>query len=329
VPTEVFGDDQHRAIHLQHTSPLAGTIKRPQYTTPGGQLFVYCTVFKTRHGESMTTTQPYEPIGDVGEFLLNGPLYKTFALDPELKAISILCARKVDGHTIDKFDGFCPACHRDTTFTLSQVHVPSGIPWDSIQTRRSFDNVSLTCVRNDLHTIRFWVRIWRMTITKIGQYPSLADVAIEEVRSKYRSVLKGDNWSELYKAIGLAAHGEGIGSFVYLRRVLERLVRSRYEAFKDQEGWSDEEFNRRRMVEKIEYIGSHLPAYLVANRRIYSIFSVGVHELDNEKCLAFFEVGKRSIIMILQDDLQKQEELAARSELETAIAKFGPTTTQE
>ena len=182
----------------------------------------------------------------------------------------------------------------------------------------------LLCGRNDHHFIRFWTRLVQMVITKVGQWPSVADIAINEVRNKYRSVLKGDNWSELYKAIGLAAHGEGIGAFVYLRRVLERLVRSRFEQFKAQEGWADGEYDRRRMVEKIEYIGSHLPDYLVKNCRIYGIFSLGIHELDNDKCLEFFEVGKGSIIMILQDDLKKREELETRTGFEQAIAKFEP-----
>jgi len=60
----------------------------------------------------------------------------------------------------------------------------------------------------------------------------MADIAIDEMRQKYRLVLRGDNWAELYKAVGLAAHGEGIGSFVYLRRVFERLIRSRFDEFK-------------------------------------------------------------------------------------------------
>jgi hypothetical protein len=50
--------------------------------------------------------------------------------------------------------------------------------------------------------------------------------------------------------------------------------------------------------------------------------SIGIHELDNEVCLEFFDVGKRSIIFILEDDLKKQQELAARKELTDAVAKF-------
>jgi len=163
-----------------------------------------------------------------------------------------------------------------------------------------------------------------MTIMKVGQFPSLADIAIDETRQKYRSVLQGPNWTKLYKAIGLAAHGEGIGSFVYLRRVFERLIQSRFDEFKAEEGWADADFKSLRMDEKVALLKDHLPSYLVETRKIYSIFSLGIHELDNETCLQFFELGKRSIIIILEDDSKKQQELIARRELADAVAKFSP-----
>jgi hypothetical protein len=161
-----------------------------------------------------------------------------------------------------------------------------------------------------------------MTVIKVGQYPSLADIAIDENRQKYRSVLRGDNWSELYKAVGLAAHGEGIGSFVYLRRVFERLILSRFDEFKQEEGWDDEDFAQLRMDQKVALLKNHLPSYLVESKKIYSVFSLGIHELDNETCLHFFDIGKRSIIIILEDDLKKQQELADRKKLAEAVAKF-------
>lgn len=135
-------------------------------------------------------------------------------------------------------------------------------------------------------------------------------------------MLRGDNWAEFYKAIGLAAHGEGIASFVYLRRVFERLIRSRYDEFKGQEGWQDEEFYRLRMEEKVQLLRGHLPEYLIQIRKIYSIFSLGVHELKDDDCLRFFEIGKRSIIVILEEDMKKKEELAARDSLAKAVAEY-------
>jgi hypothetical protein len=52
-----------------------------------------------------------------------------------------------------------------------------------------------------------------MVVQKIGQFPSLADIANDESKT-YRSVLTKRDSSEFHKAIGLATHGVGIGSFV-------------------------------------------------------------------------------------------------------------------
>ena len=83
-----------------------------------------------------------------------------------------------------------------------------------------------------------------MQLQKIGQFPSLADIAIDESKT-YRTVLTPEDSSQFHKAIGLAAHGVGIGSFVYLRRIFERLVISRFAEFKTVEGWADDDFPNR------------------------------------------------------------------------------------
>jgi len=264
------------------------------------------------------------PLPSVETLLFKAPLYATFTLNDDLSEVKILYGRVIkNGRQADtKLDGFCPFCKRDTTFTVDGISIPGGDPWNNIKDRYAFDQMSVSCARSEHHLIRYYFLVRKLTIQKIGQHPSLADIAIDEMREKYRSVLRGENWSELYKAVGLAAHGEGIGSFVYLRRVFERLIQSRFDEFKDDEGWKDDDFKGLRMDEKIAFLQDHLPSYLVEIRKIYSIFSKGIHELDNEACLDFFDVGKRTIIIILDDDLKKQQELSTRKELAAAVAKF-------
>ncbi len=277
---------------------------------------------KTKSG-----SQEAQPLQSVEHLFFEIPLYVKCAVTHE--HMEILCGRAEDSYgrqITPKIDGYCPFCKKSSTFQIDCIHVPGGDPWRNIATRYSFDDLSIICVRMDSHIIRYNVLVRNMTITKVGQHPSLADIAIDETRQKYRSILRGDNWSELYKAIGLAAHGEGIGSFVYLRRVFERLIQSRFEEFKGQEGWSDAAFKSLRMDEKIAFLADHLPRSLVETRKIYKIFSSGIHELQNESCLQFFDVGKRSIIMILEDDLKVQQELADRKQLAEAVAKFGADT---
>ena len=66
------------------------------------------------------------------------------------------------------------------------------------------------------------------------------------------------------------------------------------------------------MAEKIGFLQDHLPAFLVESKQLYGIFSEDIHELDNDMCLP---IGKRSIIFILEDDLKKREDLAARRKM--------------
>ena len=160
-----------------------------------------------------------------------------------------------------------------------------------------------------------------MTVKKVGQYPSLADIANDEVR-QYRSVMEKEDAREFHMAIGLAAHGIGIGSFVYLRRIFERLVAGRYEAFKDEEGWQDEDFNGLRMHEKVKFLRDHLPSFMVENANIFGILSHGIHELDEQACLKAFGMLKRSITHILDEDKREKEKRTSLDALHDEIRSF-------
>ncbi|HEY8033868.1 MAG TPA: hypothetical protein VIF02_16225 [Methylocella sp.] len=180
---------------------------------------------------------------------------------------------------------------------------------------------SLVCMRDIKHSIVFYFRFKQRRIQKIGQYPSLADIANDESRS-YRQVLAPADASDLHRAIGLAAHGVGVGSFVYLRRVFERLIARRFTEFKGSEGWDDDALVCKRMEDKIEFLKAHLPDFLVQNKKVYAILSKGVHELSEEECLSAFEFLKHSTFFILDDDKRKREELDSRRRAEAAIAAF-------
>jgi hypothetical protein len=78
------------------------------------------------------------------------------------------------------------------------------------------------------------------------------------------------------------------------------------------------------MEEKIALLKDHLPDFLVENRKVYSILSIGIHELDEEDCLTYFEAMKQAIIIILEDDKKKLEELKRRETFAKAIAAFTP-----
>jgi hypothetical protein len=264
------------------------------------------------------------PLPSIQHLLFEAPLYKAYSLGEDLEHYRRIYGRALDNynqHYTPTLDGYCRDCQSSATFAIIGAHIPSGDAWTGIRLRHAFDAMEIKCTRHQ-HVVRYFLYVKKGTIVKVGQFPSLADIANNETREKYKRVLRGNNWSELYKAIGLAAHGEGIGAFVYLRRVFERLIVSRFNDFKTSDGWKDQDFVSLHMDQKIEFLKGHLPTFLVENRKLYSIYSIGVHELENDKCLEFFPIGKGAILMILEEDLAKRDQLDRQKELKEQIAKF-------
>lgn len=249
---------------------------------------------------------------DVREFLLNTPLYSgVLATKDDVQELTLL----VFGLT---FDGHCPQCHREATFALRQLqgwhHITDDLKNGTLARRALYAD----CARNKKHVLMFLVEMEDWTIRKIGQFPSLADIAIDESKT-YSNVLDNVDGRELHTAIGLAAHGVGIGSFVYLRRIFERLIWRRFREFQASEGWDEAKFASLGMDEKVKSLQGHLPNFLVENRSIYSILSVGLHELSETDCLADFSILKHSIILILEEDQRKKAALARQEEFTKAI----------
>lgn len=254
----------------------------------------------------------------IQEFLFEAPLYEIFSASNKVLE-TFYSGINRDNPPID---GHCPYCGRASTFVINRIHVPIAEHRENISLRSvPNEEISIICARSRAHLIRYFFRKYKFTVEKIGQHPSLADIANDEV-AQYRKNMAKIDAHEFHKAIGLAAHGVGVGSFVYLRRVFERLITTRFEEFKGAEGWKNKQFYAVRMEEKISLLDGHLPEYLVKNRKIYSILSVGVHELDERECLKWFEVMKQSILIILDDDKKKKEELERRAIFSQAIESF-------
>jgi hypothetical protein len=252
-------------------------------------------------------------LSSVQDFLFGAPLYADYELQQDIAFAMLFQRLVVDGH--------CPYCQKASTFHRTHGNVPF-LELDEHLAQKPVWFFQLACARNEKeHTIMFLLQFKNNIVKKIGQYPSLADIANDESRL-YRQVLKPNDGAELHRAIGLAAHGIGVGSFVYLRRVFERLVGQRFQEFKADEGWTDADFVSKRMDEKIELLEHHLPDFLVRNKKVYAILSKGIHELQEDECLSAFEMLKHAIFFILDEDRRKKEELERRRKAEQAIASF-------
>ena len=173
---------------------------------------------------------------------------------------------------------------------------------------------------DDEHHLDYIVRTEGNRFQKIGQYPSVADLTFPEL-DDYKHVISKDDRKELGTAIGLFASGIGAGSYVYLRRILERLVYQAKEAAAD--AIDNEMFEQARVAEKIKMLEGYLPDILVKNTTIYGILSKGIHELSEEECRKYFPVVKECIYQILgmwESERRKQVDEVALNKALSAIS---------
>lgn len=169
------------------------------------------------------------------------------------------------------------------------------------------------CALNDNHFADFVVRANGNTLVKIGQYPSVADLTFPELE-RYKKVLNETERRELRRAIGLYSAGIGAGSYVYLRRVFERiLAQARTNA---GDAINSVAYDTARVKDKISMLKDYLPTMLTSNVALYGILSKGIHELSEEECITYFPVVKDCIFMILDE----WEEVRKKTEKERAIS---------
>ena len=249
-----------------------------------------------------TENKEPEQLPSMVDFCLNVPLYKTFYFDKDNK----LHQEKLE--EIFYFDGghldcFCRECNKQSVFH------PNSMGYDQhfIIRRKNdtFEHV-FSCARDNTHKLFFLFRFHNWSITKVGQHPALADLTYVEIQ-KYRKVLGNENYTEFNRAVGLVTHGVGIGAFVYLRRIFEKLIEEAHQYEMTSSEWVESNYQKARMDEKITLLKNSLPNFLVENKSLYSILSKGIHELTESDCLSAFPITKLGIELILDEKLEKLE----------------------
>lgn len=234
-------------------------------------------------------------------FLLKTPLYKSFYIDSieEIKDY------------YKPLDSFCIGCNKTSVFKgyAKKIGTDNGPtshrPQPPPPPIEEYFTLEFFCQRVHGHKLKFFIYYSVNEVQKIGQYPSLADLDQNAIK-KYRKVL-GNKYVELSRAVGLAAHGIGIGSFIYLRRIFESLIEEAHSKSTIDKDWNEDIYTNSRMKEKIKLLKNHLPPFLVKNSSIYSILSVGVHSLNEDDCLGYFNPLKYSIELILDEKIEEEE----------------------
>lgn len=236
-------------------------------------------------------------------FHLEMPLYVEFDLNDQEISKRIFALLRYRG----TMDAYCTACDRESVFDAynyleDNISTP---PWTT--RHDGLIKHEVRCSRDQNHEYHAYYFKNAYKFLKVGQFPSVADFQIPQSK-KYRAVLTPDSYKEFTKGVGLAAHGVGIGSFVYLRRIFEGLIENAHAiALEEVADFAEEDFQKCRMDEKIQMLRDYLPKFLVENRTLYSILSKGIHELSEHECLAYFDVMRIGIEQILDEKIEESE----------------------
>jgi hypothetical protein len=148
----------------------------------------------------------------------------------------------------------------------------------------------------------------------------LADIAFGELRTIDKSLEPIDR-TELGKALGLFSHDSAIGAFAYLRRVFERMIDRSYER-QSKGGHPVEGFAEMRMDEKVAALKDELPDMVVRNSGVFSILSLGLHELTEEQCTKHFPVIKAVLFQMLEQEEHKRKAAMTQQETEAALQRI-------
>lgn len=157
-------------------------------------------------------------------------------------------------------------------------------------------------------TVYFYYVYLNGEITKIQTYPNMMD----GLKLKYRrykelntDVFKYD--LEFITGCYLFYNSNsGIGSFCYLRRCLENLIKD-YTNDLFSTGEIESGYDQfKKFEEKITIIKNELdPSIFDLLKPLYSILSLGIHELDEGECLNDFEALKDIVEVLLDERIEK------------------------
>jgi hypothetical protein len=76
------------------------------------------------------------------------------------------------------------------------------------------------------------------------------------------------------------------------------------------------------MDQKILLLEEYLPTLLVENAAIYSILSMGIHQLDEDECKEYFPTVRHGIEMILDQELENLRKQRDAKRLKNEIGQI-------
>jgi hypothetical protein len=244
------------------------------------------------------------------ELCITGPLYSK--IHPVNKA-TLLTLRA----TWFQFDCYCVECGKETPFRKFGSTSKNDV---TVCYETGIFSVSVNCSRCGEDYTFFFKYDEHDVLTKIGQDPSIEDITGGDLK-RFRPLLRDGYYADMARANGLISHGIGIGAFVYLRRVFEKLIAD-HRATHERANGPIGGFDVMRMEERIEALSSALPPALVRNRSMYGILSKGIHELSEDECKLYYPAVRAAILQILEQDFEARARDDAEKAVEIEIQKI-------
>lgn len=234
------------------------------------------------------------------------------------------------------FDTYCPDCKKESTFkdlytirTLSSTNLDTSldqyrqrrvIPFNSSGLKEHVYIKEYVCSRNHTHVQSFYFLFDGNHLTKVGQ--TLRQTALFAAESKKYAKYFPDIQKELFTSVKLYSDGVGVAAILYLRRIFEKLINNAEIEYIKLHPSDEIELKNAHMSDKIKILKDMLPDFLVENKSMYSILSSAVHELEEDICLGAYPFIKDSILMILDEEIDRISSEKKRQNLAKELQNF-------
>ncbi|WP_350343875.1 hypothetical protein PRVXT_000234 [Proteinivorax tanatarense] len=265
-----------------------------------------------------------------------------------------------------KLHGFCPYCNKELVFNLTSVEINSELlerkvcvlkysaigpeEYDSMERHKDYKcneriellknytyfNKKAICTFDSSHIMNFFFKLDisytgakdSVTLTKVGQSPSYTEMNRHK-HKKFSKVLKQINsYDDYVKGDNLFSHDVGVGAFVYLRRILEKILLFKFNDYTKHKGekkaTSIHEFKNMEMEKKIKLLKGYLPKEFDNLKQVYGILSSGIHNLEEDSCKGYYPVLKTAIDLILLEQKESMEKEKLKNKNKSAINKITP-----
>lgn len=251
--------------------------------------------------------------------------YKLYGYCPECKKPTIMSTVKNESPLLTLLD--------DSVWSYSEIEV-----WEDdfrdlseIRMREKLDvlcknggyyNKRFICPNcNEIFSIYLKVTLNsqdELILCKIGQHPHVG--AFNNIHTnRFDKVLKKRKLKHEYLT-AKRAYGDGyyIASYVYMRRIIEKLI---IEIFEEKDrGIEFGAFCKLHFDEKVNVIKDDLPD-LLQDKRLYEITSAGIHQLNEKDCKEYYSVLMSAFELILIEEDRKIQENNLREALKKDIGK--------